>query len=323
MLRRLAACRLPAPPPSCRAGSEWAPAPRRRPRSTGRSPPGTTRGPASACAYVSTSDCTGAGSHPAAVAGGISAPPQLGKQRGRCRPARRVAVAGMPRRLPELRRNAVQVGLGVHRAVHQGGGLAVAEGPAARSRRSQHRPEREDVARRPDVLAGDLLGGQESGRTEERARRRELGALERLGDAEVDDAWAVRAEQDVGRLEVAVDEARGVDRDERLGESGGEPAYGGLGQGAVLGDRLLQAGAGDVLRREPGPVGVGVGVDDRGGPEPADRAGHLDLAAEALAEIRVVGQLGPRHLHRDRPPARRESEVDGAHGAAPSRWWSA
>lgn len=49
-------------------------------------------------------------------------------------------------------------------------------------------------------------------------------------------------------------------------------------------------------------------------PAAADRSGHLDLAAEPLAEARVVGQLGAGDLDRHLASVAALSQVDRSHG---------
>ena len=74
-----------------------------------------------------------------------------------------------------------------------------------------------------DRLALDLLGGHVLGRAHHEARLGEVGVLGRLGDAEVGHLHPpVAGEQDVGRLDVAVDEPGPVGGVERLGDLGGE-----------------------------------------------------------------------------------------------------
>jgi hypothetical protein len=69
----------------------------------------------------------------------------------------------------------------------------------------------------------------------------------RPGDAEVNDPRAVVGQDDVARLEVAVDEAAGVDRGQPLGQRGTEPLGLRGAERAALGDRRRQ--------RRPGHVG--------------------------------------------------------------------
>src|SRR5690606_41723768 len=75
-------------------------------------------------------------------------------------------------------------------------------------------PQRIDIGEGRHRLAADLLRGRVV--QGERARAgagvvRQVGAVEQLGDAEVEQAHLVqRRDQDVGRLEVAVDAEGGV-----------------------------------------------------------------------------------------------------------------
>ena len=87
--------------------------------------------------------------------------------------------------------------------------------------------EREDVAgrRRLPGVPG-LLGRHVGGRADAAAGHRELDALGRARDAEVDDARAVRRHEHVRRLQVPVHEADAVDRLQRFGAAGRQPAHG-------------------------------------------------------------------------------------------------
>ncbi len=208
-----------------------------------------------------------------------------------------------------------QVGLLVHHAVDQRGRGAVAERAATGRGVDQHGAEREHVALRADLRADDLLRREEAGGAEHDPGLGERGVLQRPRDAEVDHPWAVRGEQHVGGLEVAVHQTGTVDRDQRLRQPRGQPAHGLLGQRPVRLHGLLEGRPDHVLRRHPRPVGVRVGVDDRGRPETADGASHVDLAAEAFAEQRALGQLGSGDLHRHRAATTGSTEVHRTHRA--------
>jgi hypothetical protein len=85
----------------------------------------------------------------------------------------------------------------------------------------EDRAEREDIGERPDRLVGQLLGRDVAHRAHDRPRLRQAGAclVKAAGDAEVDEAGtAVGREQDVGRLDVPMDEAAIVCVLERIGD---------------------------------------------------------------------------------------------------------
>jgi len=200
--------------------------------------------------------------------------------------------------------------------IEQGVGGAVPEGrdPGGVA---QHRAQREDVGGGGDLARPrDLLGRHETRRPDHRSGAGERGALQRPGDAEVDDARSVVGQQDVGGLEVAVHQPRPVDGLQRLGQPGGQDAQRVLRQRPLLGEHRRQRRPRDVGGDQPGRVAVGVGVDDGSGVEAADPPGRLDLGGEPLPELRIGRQLRPHHLDRHRPAAGGAPQVDLAHAAA-------
>jgi len=111
----------------------------------------------------------------------------------------------------------------VHDAVQQRRRSPGAERALTRGRERDHGSEVEDVARRPDLVAHGLLGRHEPGRSHDQSGLGQHGGgLDGPGDAEVDDAGAVLGQQHVGRLEVAVHHAGGVDRVQALGQARGQ-----------------------------------------------------------------------------------------------------
>ena len=104
------------------------------------------------------------------------------------------------------------------------GGFAVAlEGRAAAEHLVEDDAEAVDVGAGVDRLALDLLGRHVLGGADHEAGLGEVGALGRLGDAEVGHLHpAVAGEQHVGRLDVAVDEPGPVGGVEGLGHLGGQ-----------------------------------------------------------------------------------------------------
>lgn len=199
-----------------------------------------------------------------------------------------------------------------HRGVRCG---AFAEGVAAGSGEGENGAEREDVPCGADVLPQSLLGWQIAGRADDNSRLRHTVSVHRPRDAEVDDARAVRSQQDVGRLEVAVDQADCVDFLESGGETCAQRADRVLGEGPVRLDQVGQVGAEDVRRREPWQCRVRGRVHDRGRVAARDRAGHLDLVLETAAEVDVGGQVLAYDLDRDRTTTRRACEIDPAHAS--------
>jgi hypothetical protein len=161
-----------------------------------------------------------------------------------------------------------------------------------------------------DVLPLDLLRGDVGGRAQREAGL-EAGRLvgEAAGEPEVGQVdVTVVCDEDVGRLDVAVDESARV---------------GGVQGGSDLpGDRdclffrqrpfckqLLELGAVDVAHGDVQLAGDLAGVVDGDDVRVVDRGGEAGLAQEALAEPFVFRELGSENLQRHRPF---EREVVGA-----------
>ena len=203
--------------------------------------------------------------------------------------------------------------------------VAAVECRAAREHLEQHGADREQIAAGVDGLAGDLLGRHVARRAHQHPCPRQVcGRVERSRQlrvarprqAEIEQLHAVGREEHVGRLEVAVDDALGMQRRERgqHPEADGHgighaqrPAPQALGQRLTLeqlhGDEQLAALLADLI--ELADVRV---VDPRGGP---------GFAPETLACRLVAGQRRHR-LQRDgalQPLVARR--VDDTHPACP------
>ncbi|GFN02611.1 hypothetical protein Smic_11670 [Streptomyces microflavus] len=112
-----------------------------------------------------------------------------------------------------------------------------------------------------------------------------------------------------------MDHARLVHRHQALGERRADRGHLYCGQGAFLGDLVVQGGPGNVLRREPRAVRLQAGGDQPGraaAPDPP-RGGHL--AREPGTELLVLRQVGPDHLEGHPLAAPVGAEVDHAHAA--------
>ncbi len=179
----------------------------------------------------------------------------------------------------------------------------------------------EEVGARVDGVAEDLLGGHVARRSHDEPGRREVGArvewngrrLGRLvGEAEVHEPAAVRGEEEVRRLHVAVDDAGVVQRGEPLEEVEGE--VDGLG----CGQRPTPKARGESLAREQlhhdeRLALVLADFEDRAEVRVADPRRRARLAQEAPSR-RVVRAL--QHLQRDLAPQLLVlREVHAAHAA--------
>jgi hypothetical protein len=104
--------------------------------------------------------------------------------------------------------------------LHRHGDLVLAvEGNVAGEHLEEDDAERVDVRLPVDVVAQRLLGRHVVRRAEHAAVRREAVVVERAGDAEVGDLGrALLVDQDVLRLDVAVDDAARVRGAERAGD---------------------------------------------------------------------------------------------------------
>ncbi|MFT3775575.1 MAG: hypothetical protein QM820_60275 [Minicystis sp.] len=210
---------------------------------------------------------------------------------------------------------------GEHARDHADGRVAGLEGEGlgAAEDLEEHRREREDVGlpAHAGVAHLELLG---RGVAEARAGDGDglVGAeIGQLHQAEVGDLGdllpVVVGEQDVRRLEIAVDDAllvHGVQRPRDLAHEAAHPGDG-QAEAAVPADDVGQRLPVDVLQRDEGQLqvlvahargedavvveadDVGVGRRDRG-----QAAQHLGLDLEA-AERLAVHALGPEHLHHD------------------------
>jgi hypothetical protein len=186
----------------------------------------------------------------------------------------------------------------------------------------QHEGQRVDVAAPVDRLPPGLLGRGVAGGAEHRALR--LGPR-RLGDgprqAEVGDAQpGVGPEEQVRRLDVAVDEALAVGVLERPG--GLQPDDERLaGRQPVAGvEDRAEAAAAQVLGDEEGRALVAAPVVDGDDVGMAQGGRGLGLGPEAAQEGLVVGEAGMEDLHRH-PAAQPDvvGQVDLRRGASAQR----
>ena len=174
--------------------------------------------------------------------------------------------------------------------------------------------QRVQVGRRAGRFADDQLGSHVRGRPDRLAGTRDLrvAGAERDGEAEVEHAdRTVRPQDEVGRLEVAVDQGHGVrGRQHRAGLGGdrGRPAD---GKRAVLGDDVGDADAVDVLHHQVrATVGGDAGVVDRRHAGMLKARGDPGFAVEAPHQLRVGDPVGePDEFDRD---AAVEPQIAGA-----------
>ncbi len=176
------------------------------------------------------------------------------------------------------------------------------EGRDAGEHLVERRAQRVEVAAVVDLLLPErLLGGHVVGRPVGVA-----GARERpLADAWANEpevaelGEALRGDQDVARLDVAVDEARGVGVLEGAGDLGGEVDRLLLGETPLLAEDLLERAALDVFHDEVAAAAALADLDRADDVRMGEAPGGARLAIEALDVDRVLGEALGEDLDRD------------------------
>ena len=165
----------------------------------------------------------------------------------------------------------------------------------------------EDDAQRVEVGAGidgvalHLLGGEVLGGAQHRALGRVVGVGD-LGDAEVGDHHpVVVGEEDVGRLDVPVDEPGPVRGLQRLGDSGGDLHGLGRSEATFVVEVAAQRDPPHQLHDDGLVAVAAVRVVDGDDRRVGQAGGGDGLAAEALDEVLVAGQVGVEDLDGHRP----------------------
>ncbi len=170
-----------------------------------------------------------------------------------------------------------------------------------------------------DGLAAGLLGRHVLRRAGDDAGLGQTRVVGGAGEAEVDELDALDAvlQQDVRRLDVAVDQPDRVRRLEPPGRLHADPDDLLDGQRAGPVDPVLERLAGDVLHDEVRQPARGVDGVDGDDVVVTDRRGGLALAGEPAAGRGARGQLGGEDLDRHEPIQRRVERLeDHTHPAA-------
>ncbi len=197
------------------------------------------------------------------------------------------------------------------------GGVARLEGRPLHEHLEHEDAERVEVGGACRVGGADALRGHVLRGPEDLPHAGEARVLLREGDPEVEQLHAIAGEdEDVLGLEIAVDDVEVVSAGERAGHL--DPDRQGAPEGhAALADRLREGRAREQLHHHVRDAVLGVAVihdlDDVGVNEPA---AVLDLAQEALAQRRILGELRVQELQRaDALEQTRAGLVDRGHAA--------
>ena len=265
----------------------------------------------------------GLGRRSEAVEGGACG----GRERaGRRVPLRRLLRERLQDDVVELRRDRRRQGGRARRRVvevaqHDRHALAH-ERRAPDERLEQHATEGVDVESLVERLGAELLGrhvgrGPEGGAG--RGQTRLVGGLADVDDPEVGEVDEVAGgQQDVRRLDVAVDDAGPVRRVERVGDLLDDADGPFRWQRAVGGEQGSQVAAPDQAHVDEHALLDHAEVVDRDDVRGVETGGDPGLAAEALADVGIVLVVGQEPLERDRALAHGvEGLVDLAHPAAP------
>ena len=214
------------------------------------------------------------------------------------------------RRLFQMREHDLEVALALER---RNAGEALEE----------HAPECVDVGPGIDGAALDLFRRDVRDRSHEglagQARDRRRVARE-AEIAEVGVLGLAGADQDVRRLDVAVDEPEPVSRVERVADLGEQVERALVADAIARVDELPKVVAFDVLHRQEEDVALLAGGIDRDDVRVLQARGQLGLEEEPTPKTLVPGQLRPDHLDGDLAlQVLVLREVDGAHRAPPEQ----
>ncbi len=183
--------------------------------------------------------------------------------------------------------------------------------------------KRVDVGARVDGVTGDLLGGHIRRRADDHAaagQRLALGGASELGQAKVDELGGlavidVGGDDDVRRLEIAMDHARRVRRLEAATEPDGEAKRALDGQPSLRAQELSQRLAAHILHHQERRI-ADHEVEEARYVRMDHGGNRLRLALEAAAEITVGEQRRLEQLDGDlEADCPVLGQVDIAHGA--------
>ena len=191
-----------------------------------------------------------------------------------------------------------------------GHGAVPVEGHAAGEHLVEHHAHGVNVAGHIGGLAAGLLRAEIMHRAHHRIAAGEGGAVGHAGDAEVRHLDVpVLMDEDILRLDVPVDDAVLMGMLQRREDPDGDLRRHGGVDAPLLPDDLLEGLALDVLHHQVAVVPVHAHVQKVDDIVVGHAAGGLRLPLEAADELRVLVELGLKHLHRHAVP---RALIDGA-----------
>ena len=120
-------------------------------------------------------------------------------------------------------------------------------------------------------------------------------------------------QHDVAGLQVAVHDPGRVHGHQRLGQPAGQPLERPGRQRPVLAHHVVQGVARHVPGHDVGELAGHVRVEHLGDERAVDPAHRLDLAGQAAAGVRLLGDPGVQDLDRDHPAIPVAGQVDRSH----------
>ena len=215
---------------------------------------------------------------------------------------------------------------GVEVELAQGEHVVALERGLADQHLKQHAAERVDIGACVDLRAAELLGRHVHRRAQDCPGRggRQLDAVDELGDPEIDDLGALAPgdlvigdQEDVGGLEIAVQDADRVSRGHGARDLPRHPQRRHHGERPVVVDRVAEGLAVQQLHDDVGSAIVGEAeVEDLDDPGVIDRGGGPRLGEEAIDEVGL--RRHPRRHDLDRRAALDQqvfTDVHRAHAA--------
>ena len=162
----------------------------------------------------------------------------------------------------------------------------------------KHPPEAVEVRTRPDRPALGLLRRHELRRAQDAARRRVRRAAEETGDPKIGKFHLPGGrQQEIPRLDVAMDHAAIVGVSQGPGDIHADPRHLPPGEGPPAVQLLLQAAAGDEFHGVEQVLALVAEAKQPDDVRMVELSQSFDFRLEAMAEIGVVGHRRGKQLH--------------------------